>query len=161
MNLKGNKILVGLLLFVILLFNNLILTFAAEEVNELSNKLMMTTSKVEAKTAPDESSETVVVFDADSSVMVNGEIDNCWYRISYQNKTAFIKSSYLKESDVDFDSLDEEMEQNNKESKTFIENYEYEKSEKKQSMIWKIIIVSLVAGIFIVGIVSSINKKNK
>lgn len=170
---KLRKILLGLIL-IVLTGTGSMTVYGAEnesmEVTELS-QFMTAKVEVEAKAEPDEKAETVITFDAGSTIYVTGQTSDGWLIVSYQGQTGYINVNIpeirdnLEEDKIDMSALDKEMEEEIAEGKMIIEETERYRAEKKRSRIWGTVIVLLVAGIFAVGIVSGIQaekaKKNE
>lgn len=131
------------------------------------SKLMQATVKVDATEQPDEDSVVITTFEQGSPMLVTGESQSGWYRITFQGKDGYVKMDTVKAAvQVEGESLEEldreldEMEQTNK---VIIEEVERMRAEQKRSRIWTVVIVVLVLSIFGVGIYSTIiaNREDK
>lgn len=133
----------------------------ALEVTELS-QFLIAKDKIEAKAEPDEKAETVITYDAGSTIYVTGQTQEGWISVSYQGQTGYINMNIpeirdnLEENEIDIAALDKEMEAEIAEGKMIIEEVERYRAEKKRSRIWGTVIVLLIAGLFTMGIVSGL-----
>ncbi|MBD5476283.1 MAG: hypothetical protein HDR17_09975 [Lachnospiraceae bacterium] len=161
---KFRKVLFGLMLIVFAGTGAMIVhgeENTALEVTELS-QFLTAKDKIEAKAEPDEKAETVITYDAGSTIYVTGQTQEGWISVSYQGQTGYINMNIpeirdnLEENEIDVAALDKEMEAEIAEGKMIIEEVERYRAEKKRSRIWGTVIVLLVAGIFAMGIVSGI-----
>ncbi|MBD5396195.1 MAG: hypothetical protein HDR71_18490 [Lachnospiraceae bacterium] len=161
---KLRRILLGLML-VVSVGTGVMIVHGEEntalEVTELS-QFLIAKDKIEAKAEPDEKAETVITYDAGSTIYVTGQTQEGWISVSYQGQTGYINMNIpeirdnLEENEIDVAALDKEMEAEIAEGKMIIEEVERYRAEKKRSRIWGTVIVLLVAGIFAMGIVSGI-----
>lgn len=165
------------LLFLISLFLNIFtLRVKAEEENNIlitdMNQVMTVVNDCVAREFPDNNSKEVMSYSAGASVWVIGETEDGWYKVSYQGKEGYILKEYIGNLQVETEDrgkveineagLDAEMEAMESESKMVIEEIERQRSEAKRSRVWTIVIVALVIGIFVTGIISTVNSgKNK
>ena len=123
---------------------------------------MTAKDKIEAKAEPDEKAETVITYDAGSTIYVTGQTQEGWISVSYQGQTGYINMNIpeirdnLEENEIDIAALDKEMEAEIAEGKMIIEEVERYRAEKKRSRIWGTVIVLLIAGLFTMGIVSGL-----
>ncbi len=148
----------------------------AEEGDNISitemNQVMTVATDCEATELPDDDSAGITSYCAGASVWVVGETDDGWYKVSYQGKEGFIRKEYIEGLQVEMEDkemveineagLDAEMEAMEAEGKMVVEEVERQRSEAKRSRVWTIVIVVLVIGIFVTGIISTVNLgKNK
>lgn len=152
-----------------------VLPCRAEENNtNFTGQLMTATHDTEAKETPDKDAETVFSYTSGDSIFVVGETDG-WYEVVFQSQKGYVPKSDLTEKVIlgegteneqnyqEFvDALDEEIQAIEAENQMIVEEIERQRTEKKHSIVWGIVIALLVAGIIITGIISSIqvNKKN-
>ncbi|MDO4305105.1 MAG: SH3 domain-containing protein, partial [Bacillota bacterium] len=130
------------------------------EITEL-NQIMQAVEEVEAKAAPEDTSEIVITYAAGAPVYVTGETTDGWYKVFYQDKEGFVHKSELTETELDVSTLDEELEAAEEESKMVVEEVERYRAEIKRSRIWGTIIVLLVVGIFATGIISTVRAEKE
>ena len=124
------------------------------------SKLMQATVKVDATEQPDINSAVITTFEQGAPMLVTGESQSGWYRITFQGKDGYVKMDAVEAAvQVEGESLEEldreldELEQTNK---VIVEEVERMRAEKQRSSIWTVVIIALVAGIFGVGIYSTI-----
>ena len=86
-------------------------------------------------------------------INVSGEGDS-WCLISYQDVTGYIQLKQLKQYAAE--DIAKEYESISNTNKLVFEEVEYNKTQKKQKIIWGCIIAGLVIAIFAVGIVSAV-----
>lgn len=131
------------------------------------SKLMQATVKVDATEQPDPNSVVIHTFEQGAHMLVTGESQSGWYRITFQGKDGYVKMDTVEAAvQVEGESLEElnleldEMEQTNK---IIIEEVERMRDEQKRSKIWTAVIAILVVSIFAVGIFSTIraNREEK
>lgn len=125
------------------------------------NQIMIAVQSIQAKELPDIKATTVIVYTKDSPVLVTGETEDGWYRVSFQDKEGYVKVDKLKQNDLDKASMDKEMEAMETENKIVIEEVERYRAEARRSRIWGTIIILLVAGIFATGIISTVRAEKK
>lgn len=134
--------------------------YAEEAVADLS-KLMVTKTALDAYAEPSEQSEVVVSYEADASILITGETNSGWYRVTYQDKVGYVKKTALKETEIDIEALNEEFEAEEIEGKVFIEEVERVRAQISRSRIWGTIIIVLIIGIMGTGIYSTIMSERK
>lgn len=150
-----------MILMVLLLSQQMILQVYASEVEFTDvSKLMEAMVDVEAWESPKEDGTVVTSFKKGTPILVTGESDSGWYRLTFQGKDCYIKMDTVKvatqvEGEV-LQELDKEMELLEQENKIIIEEVERVRAEQKRSTMWTIVIVVLVIAIFAVGIYSTI-----
>lgn len=166
-NCTARKLLQKMLLGFLFCFTLLIsIETKAEENSEESvvvkNQMMTTNQEVNALESPDENAVVVMSFEKGAPVIVVGEAENGWYKISYQNKVCYIKQGYIDQQGVN-EQLEKEIQEINKENKMVIEVVEKYRAEARRSKIWGTVIVLLIIAIFGVGIASTVmnERKNK
>lgn len=172
---KAGKI-VALLLCVCCILGIFTLQAKAEEEDNISvtemNQVMTVVADCEATEFPDSDSAGITSYSAGASVWVVGETDDGWYKVSYQGKEGYIRKEFVGGLQVETEDkkmvelneagLDAEMEAVEAEGKMVVEEVERQRGEAKRSRVWTIVIVALVIGIFVTGIISTVNSgKNK
>lgn len=155
--------------------------YAQEELQEVdSENFMKALQKIDVKAAPDNDAETIFSYDEGAYVYVTGETGDGWLIVYYQGKTGYIKNNILQGAvatqegqgvtdgqvtleveEIDMDALDEEWAAQEVESMLLVEEVEMYRAERRRSMIWGAVIISLVIAIFVIGIVSAIGSKKK
>lgn len=131
------------------------------------SKLMQATVRVNAMEKPDENSSVVVTFEQGSPMLVTGESKEGWYRITFQGKDGYVRSdsveTALQVEGESLENLDRELNEMEQTNKIIVEEVERMRAEKQRSRIWTVVIMILVAGIFGVGIYSTIkaNREEK
>lgn len=111
------------------------------------------------KAEPDEDAKTLMTYEEGAAVFVTGETADGWYRIMYQDKTGYVKKEVLRAQEMDVEGLDAEMEANAEEAKFMVEAVERYRVDARRSKIWGSVIILLVAGIFAVGIISTLRSQ--
>lgn len=132
----------------------------AVEVSEL-NQIMTGQGKVEAKETTDSNSATVITYESGTPILVTGETENGWYRVSYQGKEGYVLKSRLTAQEFNVEELDKEMESSEAESRLVVEEVERYRAEARRSRIWGTVIVLLVVGIFATGIISTVKAEKE
>lgn len=129
------------------------------------SKLMEAVASVDATEQPDVNSAVITTFEQGTPVLVTGESEAGWYRITFQGQEGYVRMDAVKMAvQVEGESLEEldreldEMEQTNR---IILEEVERMRTEQKRSMIWTVIIIILVISIFVVGIYSTIKASSK
>ena len=130
------------------------------EVSEL-NQIMTGQGKVEAKETTDSNSATVITYESGTPILVTGETENGWYRVSYQGKEGYVLKSRLTAQEFNMEELDKEMESAEAESRLVVEEVERYRAEARRSRIWGTVIVLLVIGIFATGIISTVKAEKE
>ena len=147
---------------------------SSDEITQM-NQIMTISVDCTAKEEPDENATSVMEYTAGASVWITGETKNGWYKVSYQGKEGFIHKDNVTGMQVESEdggmvelgetNLDAEMAAMEAEGEMLVEEIERQRSEKKQSNIWIIVIGVLIAGIFATGIISTVksngNKKEE
>lgn len=158
---KANEMAAVFVAFLCLLFGMgqaVLIVHAAEgpqDVTELS-QIMVAEEEIEMKAAPDEESETLMIYEKGASVFVTSEAEDGWYRVIYQDKAGYIKEESLRAQKIDVEGLDAEMQANAQEGKYMVEAVEKYRVEARRSKIWGSVIIVLVVGIFGIGIFSAL-----
>lgn len=125
------------------------------DVTELS-QIMTARRDVDMQAAPEESGETILSYEKGTLVFVTGETADGWYRVIYQDNEGYVPKDSLQLQEIDVEQLDAEMEQMEQEAVFVVESVEKYRVEAARSKLWGGVIISLVAGIFAVGIISGI-----
>ena len=139
-------------------------TVGAEANANQSGQIMAVTEETDVKESPDENSETIVTFAAGNTVFVTGEQGD-WYIVFYQGKNGYVQKECVQSGEAEnqdyLAALDEEMHTTQAENKMVVEEIERRREEKKHSIIWGVVIVALIIGIFATGIISTVKNGKK
>lgn len=130
------------------------------EVTELS-QIMVAERDADMKAAPKEDAETLMTYEKGALVFATGETADGWYRVTYQDKEGYVEKDSLRVQEIDVEGLDAEMAVNEEEAKLVVETVEKYRAEARRSKIWGSVIVTLVAGIFAMGIFSAVRTKKE
>ncbi len=105
---------------------------------------------------------TVAAIDQGTMVFVIGEAADGWYEITHAGQRMYIEKSALQAQEAEAELL-QEVAQMEEENAMIIEAVERARSAARQSRIWGVIIILLIAGIFAVGIIATVknNRINK
>lgn len=135
------------------------------------NQIMTAAVDCEAKEEPDENAASVMEYAAGASVWITGETESGWYKVSFQGKEGFIKKENVTGMQVKTEdgemvalgetNLDAEMAAMEAEGEMLVEEIERQRSEKKSSNVWIVIIGVLIVGIFATGIISTVKSGGK
>lgn len=161
---KAFRLLLGLLLL-LLWGGYMSLHVRAEEADGSQNanvqgNLMAAAVDTIGRGQPSENAASVVELPVGTHLFVVGEETDGWYEIYYQGKTAYVPSSDLTVSAaVDTAALEQEMQKIGEEDSAFIESLEMQRKAVSRSMVWRIVIVSLMVLFFITGIISALKGK--
>lgn len=158
------KVLFSVAAVMMLILGNCQFSYAAEQETtvEAQNCQVMKTEEItEVKQEPDEGAPTLMTYQKGDSVLVVGEAQGDWYQVIYQDITGYVPVDHIASVDVDVEKLDEEFAREAQEGQLVVENVEYYRDRSKRTMIWGILIVLLVAGIFVTGIASAVRKKGE
>ncbi len=139
------------------------------EVTEM-NQIMTILVDCDARELPERGAEAVVSFSAGDSVWVTGQTEEGWYLVSYQDKQGYIPEDCITNLQIESDGteidlteagLDEEMTAIEAENAMLIEEAQRQKDEEGRSLIWIVVIVVLVIGIFATGLISVLKKNRR
>lgn len=150
-----------MILTVLLLSQQMMLSVYASEVEFTDvSKLMEAAADLDALEQPAEGAAVVTSFSQGTPILVTGESESGWYRLTYQGKDCYIKMDTVKvAAQIEGEALEElnkEMELLEQENKIIIEEVERVRAEQKRSTVWTIVIAVLIVAIFAVGIYSTI-----
>lgn len=133
----------------------------AVEITELS-QIMVAEETVDMKAEPNANAGTLMTYEKGALVFATGETADGWYRVTYQDKEGYVEKTALRMQEIDVEGLNAEMAVTAEEAKLVVETVEKYRDDARRSKIWGSVIVTLVAGIFAVGIISAVGtKKNK
>jgi len=122
--------------------------------------VMEAEKRTEMKAAPEDTAETLMVFQAGDLIFAVGEPEDGWYRVIYQGNEGYVKEKGLDALEIDIEGLNAEMAANEAETEFVVEAVEKYRADARRSKIWGTVIIVLVASIFGVGIFSAV-KGNK
>lgn len=158
----------------ILVFMTIILVVLGHPVNSRAQETLAVTQfsqfmtalqQIDAKEEPDANAGTAFTYEAGATIFVTGETENGWYVVSYQGKTGYINKNSSREAleavELDIEGLNAEMAAMEEESRMIIEVTERYRAEARRSKIWGAVIVLLVIGIFVTGIISTVQAEKK
>lgn len=162
---KKMKLLLCVLLSGLYL-ENVVSTVNAAEMSEESvtgvNQLMTAVEDVEAKETPDAKAGSVITYKEGSIVYVTGETADGWYQVFYQGIEGFVMKESLKSLDIDLSALEQETEVSENEGRIVVEEVERTRTESNRTLVWGIVIVAIVMGIFLTGVlIASIPVRRK
>lgn len=139
-----------------------------QEAQSFTGQIMTLSEDSKAYAAQDKNSEVVQSFTAGDTVFVVDTTDN-WYQIFYKGETLYIPINSITEEDVEeaqkqaeeqAQAVSEELEKAEKVEMASIELLEKQRISQRNALIWKIVIVALVAAIIIVSAVIAISNMN-
>lgn len=131
----------------------------AEETDAQSESgVMYITEDAQAKAEAEETAETVFELKKEDSIFVTGKTDNNWYSFVKDGQVAYVECTKVNNPGVN-EELVEEMKTQAEVAVKDIDTTIRYREEAVKSKIWGGIIVFLVSGIFVVGIITTINKK--
>lgn len=136
---------------------------ASEEKDSALGTLQVLTADVEVKESADTGSETVGNLKAGTNVIVVSE-DGTWSQVIYQDLEGYIPNNALELYTYgDAEGFEQEMRDVAQEEAQVLAEYEQAQKEKKNSLVWGIVIAILVLGMLGTGVVSALqnNKKEK
>ncbi len=125
------------------------------------NQLMVAEQKVDMKAEPDVDAVTLMSYQKGDLVFVTGETAGGWYLVMYQDKNGYVEKGALIVQELDVEGIDAEMARYEQEGKLVVETVEKYHSESRRSKIWGGVIITLVFGIFAVGIFSALKAKKE
>lgn len=125
---------------------------------EPSNHVMIAGKNAIGKEKAMESSETIAQFTEGEPLLVLGMTESNWYIVTYQEQVVYVQQAFLVAPENQ-EGLEEEFRQMNDEGSLIVEVVETYRSEAARSKIWAAIIVSLVIGIFLTAIISSMRSR--
>lgn len=106
---------------------------------------------------PDIESAVIYEIEKGQKVMVSGRTENGWCQVAYQGKMMFLQESSLQE--VVNEELLIEMDELEKVRRKEAEQDILERKETLRSRIWGIVVVTLITGIFLIGIVGVVRSE--
>lgn len=137
--------------------------WASEEKDSTLGTLQVLTADVEVKESADTASATVGSLQAGTAVIVVSE-DDTWSQVIYQELEGYVPNSVLELYVYeDAESLEQEIRSVTQEEQRVVEEYEQNRKDRRNSLIWGIVIAVVVLGMFATGVVSALqdNKKEK
>lgn len=163
---SGKILLTATLIFCILAGTgqNILYVEAATDEVEITqlSQIMVAEERVDMKAEPDINAQTLMTYEKGDSVFATGETADGWYRVTYRDKEGYIEKAALHVQEIDVEGLNAEMAANAEEGRLIVETVEKYREDARRSKIWGSVIITLVAGIFAVGIFSTTGmKKNK
>lgn len=132
----------------------------AVEDGNVKNQLMEIREETSGYASQDEEAEVVRTYEKGSPVFVEGEAINGWYEVIYQGQSIYVKENVVIQQELN-EELEEELLENQKESKAFIEQVEAYRAEALRSKIWAGIIIVLIVGILVTGLIATLHNEKK
>ncbi len=113
---------------------------------------------VTVREKPDNSTKAVGELEAGTPVVVSEDEKDGWCKVKNQTLEGYVQTSDLQVVNAeDAEALKQEFGVNDEFGSMVLEEYDYQKKQKRTSLIWGVVIGVLVIAIFTVGIVSAIN----
>ena len=125
------------------------------------NQLMVAEQDADMKAEPDADAQTLMTYKKGDLVFSTGETGDGWYLVIYQDKTGYVEKGALIVQELDVEGIDAEMARYEQEGKLVVETVEKYHSEARRTKIWGGVIITLVFGIFAVGIFSALKAKKE
>lgn len=150
-----------------LLCSNVAIDVIAEETanNVVLSSMMVATDTIEVRTEASENADVLVIFKEGDNIFVTGKTEDGWYIVSYQGKTGYFggngKNVPIVENAAftDTTALDQEMETEKTESLFLGEEIIHYQSSKRMAVVWTVIIIAALAGVFVAAFISSKKRK--
>lgn len=130
-------------------------TLFEEDGLAIVNEFMYAVQPADGKESPAGDSATVAQIEQGAMVFVIGATGEDWYEITHSGQKMYVEKSAFQIPEADADLL-QEVSRMEEENAMIIEAVERARAASRQSKIWGVIIILLIAGIFAVGIVSTI-----
>lgn len=129
------------------------------------SKLMEAVEAVDVLKQPDENASVIVSYNQGEPMLVTGESNSGWYRVTFQGEDGYVRGDSVKEAaqvvEEAVEALDAELDAIQQENKIIIEEVERVREEVKHSKNWTVVIAVLIVAIFAVGIYSTIRANCK
>ncbi len=156
-------IIAGMLYSIYGMKTSVICAQAAQDESQTTsyNQLMVAERDVDMKAEPDAKSQTLMTYKKGDLVFSSGETADGWYLVMYQDKTGYVEKEALIVQELDVEGIDAEMARDEQEGKLVVETVEKYHAEARRTKIWGGVIITLVFGIFAVGIFSALKAKKE
>ncbi len=124
----------------------------------LKDTVWEVTGDVTVRDEPDRKSKKTGKLEAGTPVVVSEDEQDGWCKVRNQTVEGYIETSSLQMVNAaNAEALKQEFGVNEEFDSMVLEEYEYQKRQKRTTFIWGAVIGVLVVAIFAVGIVSAIN----
>ncbi len=131
---------------------------AAEQAWFVKDTVWEVVDDVTVREEPDNSTKAVGELEAGTPVVVSEDEKDGWCKVKNQTLEGYVQTSDLQVVNAeDAEALKQEFGVNDEFGSMVLEEYDYQKKQKRTSLIWGVVIGVLVIAIFAVGIVSAIN----
>lgn len=131
---------------------------AAEQARFVKDTVWEAADDVTVREEPDSKSKSIGKLEAGTPVVVSEDEQNGWCKVRNQTVEGYIETSSLQMVNAaNAEALKQEFGVNEEFDSMVLEEYDYQKKQKRTTLIWGVVIGVLVAAIFAVGIVSAIN----
>lgn len=130
------------------------------EITECS-LIMSAAGEVDAREMPDDLAAVVISYHDGDNIFITGETADGWYRVRYQNLTGYVRTEQVAEIELDVEALNDEFAIEEEEGKIVVEEVERQRTERRRSKIWGAVIIILVLGVFVTGIISTVQGGGK
>ncbi len=150
----GTSILIMAMLFVLTGFD----TRAAENTQFVVDTVWEAADDVTVRKEPDRRSKMAGKLEAGTPVVVSEDEQDGWCKVRNQTVEGYVQTSDLQiVNAANAEALKQEFGVNDEFGSMVLEEYDYQKKQKRTSLIWGVVIGVLVIAIFAVGIVSVIH----
>lgn len=131
---------------------------AAEDVRFAVDTVWEAADNVTVREEPDSKSKTTGKLEAGTPVVVSEDEQDGWCKVRNQTVEGYVQTSDLQiVNAANAEALKQEFGVNDEFGSMVLEEYDYQKKQKRTSLIWGVVIAVLVVAIFAVGIVSAIH----
>ncbi len=131
---------------------------AAEQARFVKDTVWEVSGDVTVRDEPNRKSKMTGKLEAGTPVVVSEDEQNGWCKVRNQTVEGYIETSSLQMVNAaNAEALKQEFGVNEEFDSMVLEEYDYQKKQKRTTLIWGVVIGVLVAAIFAVGIVSAIN----
>ncbi len=153
-----NKIRTGIFAMAVLFVLTGFGAQAAENTQFVKDTVWEAADDVTVREEPDNSTKAVGELEAGTPVVVSEDEKDGWCKVKNQTLEGYVQTSDLQVVNAeDAEALKQEFGVNDEFGSMVLEEYDYQKKQKRTSLIWGVVIGVLVIAIFAVGIVSAIN----
>ncbi len=129
-----------------------------EQVRFVKDTVWETADDVTVRKEPDRKSKTAGKLEAGTPVVVSEDEQDGWCKVRNQTVEGYVQTSDLQiVNAANAEALKQEFGVNEEFDSMVLEEYDYQKKQKRTSIIWGVVIGVLVVAIFAVGVVSAIN----
>ncbi len=130
----------------------------AEQVRFVKDTVWEVTDDVTVREEPDSKSKSIGKLKVGTPVVVSEDEKDGWCKVRNQAVEGYVQTSDLQiVNAANAEALKQEFGVNDEFGSMVLEEYDYQKKQKRTSLIWGVVIGVLVIAIFAVGIVSAIH----